>query len=245
MEELPNNPSWIMKKAVNMSYKKRYRLSKWFCLIQRLFKPDDYYALCWFANAIYMLGSNNDVKADLLYRRAININPLHPLAHAGLGRIHHDNALYIDQSYRNITPGGAWSMFCGELTAEEIEDNKGFPTAYSDSHQANRNVAIKELETAAKLSQAISDKVDLLLMAANIHCIIDNEKAIKAYKDVLSLDSNNIQAHFHLAGCYASTGDRKHAINEYCYIKRLAPELDEKVKNIFAEFGIDENGEDC
>ena len=244
MKKLPKNPGWLMKNAVYMSEKKRLRISKWLCLLQRLLNPNDYFALCWYADALYMLGKNNDEKADSLYRRAIKINPNHPLAHVGLGRIHYYNALKINEEY-SILGSDAWSMFAGELSIEEIEDETKLSVlfSHSDQHQGNRNVAIHELETAAKFSNDINEKKDLLLMAANIYCIIDNNKGIHAYRNIIKLESNNIEAHYHLAGCYAAIGEHKLAINEYNYIKKHAPKLKEKVKKIFTKFGIDEDGE--
>jgi tetratricopeptide (TPR) repeat protein len=190
--------------------------------MELLRSPNNYFALCWCANSLYFSGKDHE--AASLYERAIKVNPEHPLAHAGLGRIHYGNALRIHQEYR-IFPGGSWVMFADEINPEDLENKKKILIpGYADSQVGNRQIAIKELEKAAALSNEKQDKVDLLYMEAVIHCIIDNKQAIKAYKRVLRLDPEHIHARYDLAGCYAALGDSKSALHEYEYLKEHAPE---------------------
>ena len=237
MQELPNSPSWLLKQAVHSFYKERYRRASWLCWMELLRNPDDYFALCWYANSLYFSGRHNDRKAASLYERAIDINPTHPLAHAGLGTIHYSNALRIHQQYpSSIFPGGDWAMFSTESDPDKpsILNLKGF----ADYECGNRKIAIKELEMAADLSSNNQDKVDLLYMAAVIYCIIDNKQAIKVYKKILHLDPQHILAHYDLAGCYASIGDSKHALQEYKYLKEHTPEEASNLESVLADFGI-------
>jgi len=89
--------------------------------MELLRSPNNYFALCWYANSLYFSGKHYE--AALLYERAIKNNPEHPLAHAGLGRIHYANALRIHQEYR-IFPGGSWLMFADEINPEDLENKK-------------------------------------------------------------------------------------------------------------------------
>ena len=127
---------------------------------------------------------------------------------------------------------------------------------YADSQVGNRKIAIKELEEAADLASDRDDKVQLLDMAAEIHCIINNEDGIKAYKKILHIAPDYVPAHFHLAGCYAATyylhkqspptsyygehfsGNDKLALKEYKFIKENAPELASDLESVLANFDI-------
>lgn len=148
-------------------------------------------------------------------------------------------------------------MFADESDPEEpsILKRKGF----ADYEYGNRKVAMKELEKAANLASDIDDKVELLLMAAEIHCIINNEDGTKAYKKILRIAPDCIPAHFHLAGCYAATyylhkqspptsyygehfsGNDKLALKEYKFIKEGAPELATDLESVLADFNIKVN----
>lgn len=159
MQELPNNPSWLLKQAVRSFYKEHYRVARWICCMELVRKRNDYFSLCWYANSLYFSGYNH--KAAPLYERAIKINPTHPLAHAGLGRIHYANALRIHQEF-SIFPGGSWAMFADEIRPEDLESNKKILIpGYADSQVGSRRIAIKELEKAAELSNEKQDKADL------------------------------------------------------------------------------------
>jgi tetratricopeptide (TPR) repeat protein len=238
LQELPDRPSWLIKQAVRSFYKELYRRASWLCWMELLRNPDDYFALCWYANSLYFLGRHNNRKAASLYERAIEINSAHPLAHAGLGRIHYSNALRIHREY-SIFPGGSWMMFADEKSPEDSENkNKISILGYADSEVGNRKIAIKELEMAADLSSNNQDKVGLLYMAAVIYCIIDNKQAIKVYNKILYLDPQHILTHYDLAGCYASVGDSKHALQEYKYLKEHAPEEASNLESVLADFDI-------
>jgi len=256
LQELPDNPSWLLRQAARAFDKKHYRRASCLCWTELRRNPNDYFVLCLYANSLYRLGGRyNDHKAASLYKQAIEINPSLPLAHAGLGIIHYSNALRIHQEYpSSIFPGGSWVMFADESDAEEPSNlmRKGF----ADYECGNRKVAIKELEKAANLASDIADKVELLLMATEIHCIINNEDGIKAYKEILHMAPDCIPAHFHLAGCYAATyylhkqspptsyygehftGNDKLALKEYKFIKRNAPELATDLESVLARFNI-------
>lgn len=255
MQELPDNPSWLLKQAVRSFYKEHYTLASWLCWVELRRKPNDYFALCWYANSLYFSGRHNDQKADSLYERAIKINPVYPLAHAGFGRIHYSNALRIHEDYK-IFPGGDL-MFMDEKSPEDSENkNKISLTSYADSRVGNRRIAITELEEAANLTSDRDDKVQLLDMAAEIHCIISNEDGIKAYKKILHIAPDYIPAHFHLAGCYAATyyfhkqspptsyygehfsDNNKLALKEFKFIKENAPELASDLESVLANFDI-------
>lgn len=239
MKELPDSPSWLLKQAIRSFYKEHYRRASWLFWMELLLNPNDYFALCWYANSLYFSGRHNDRKAASLCERAIEINPAHPLAHAGLGRIHYSNALRIHREY-SIFPGGSWAMFADEKSSEDSENkNKVSILGYADSQVGNRKIAIKELEMAADLSSNNQDKVDLLYMVAVIYCIVDNKQAIKAYKKVLHLSPQYIHAHYDLVGCYASIGDSKHALQEYKYLKEHAPEEASNLESVLANFDID------
>ncbi len=249
MQELPNNPSWLLTKAVRAFYKEHSRRTACLCWMELRRNPKDYFALCWYANSLYFLGKHNDHKAPSLYKQAIEINPSHPLAHAGLGRIHYSNALRTHQEYpSSIFPGGSWVMFADEKLPEASENKKKISiSGYADFEVGNRKIAIKELETAADLSNDDEDKIELLYMAAVIHCIINNKQAIKAYKRVLrvgpELNPTHIRAHYDLAGCYAVVGDHRHALLEYRYLKEYAPEEVSKLESVLTDFNIELNSQ--
>lgn len=237
LQELPDNPNWLLKQAVHAFYKEHYRLARWLCWVELLLNPNDYFVLCLYANSLYYLGGrHNDYKATSIYERAIKINPTNPLAHAGLGRVHYSNVLRITREY-SLFPGGAEMMFMDESAPEKLSIVKGF----ADYECGNRKVAIKELERAAQLASDVDDKVELLLMAAEIYCIISNRDAIKAYKKVLDIDPNCISAHLDLAGCYAAIHKRKLALQEYEFIKENAPEAVTHLESVLASFNIKVN----
>lgn len=154
MEELPEKPVWFLKKAVDAFYKEQYRKAKWFAFIAQAWYPNDYFAICWYANCLYFsasyAGSYEHHKAADLYEKAIKIKPLHPLAHAGLGRIHYSNVIQIVKDYR-IFPNGSWAMFADKYDPDRKKDllNTG---GFADTRCGNRNIAIRELEKAAELT---------------------------------------------------------------------------------------------
>ncbi len=237
MQELSDNSSKLLKDAIECFYKKQYKKAYWFCKMELMKNRDDYFALCWYANSLYFMGANNDRKAASIYKKAIKIYPNHPLAHAGLGRIHYSNALKIHNEF-SMFPGGSWAMFADEMSPENGEDvHKISIPGYADSRVGNREIAIKELETAADLSDEKQDKIDLLFMIAVLYCTFNNKLAIKIYKRILKLDPPNIDVHYHLAGCYAAIGDSKSALSEFEYIKENAPELTKDLKSILDRFG--------
>lgn len=249
MQELPDNPSWLLKRAVRAFDKGHYRLAGWFCWIELcLWHPNDYFALCWYANSLYRLGRQNDHKAASLYERAIRVNPAHPFAHAGLGIIHYSNARRIHQEY-SMFPGGDWLMFADEKSPEDSENEHrvSILTSHADAEVGNRKIAIKELEEAAGLTSDKDGKVWLLNMAAEVHTIMDNEAGIKAYKRVLDIAPDYVPAHFHLAGCYAATsyfdanlsGNRELALQEYKFIKENVPDGASDLAAVLARFGIE------
>lgn len=257
MQELPDNPSWLLKQALRAFDKKHFRRASWLCWIEMRRNPNDYFALCQYAQSLYHLGKANDRKAASLYKRAIEIKPAHSLAHAGLGLIHYENAKRIDQEY-SMFPGGSWLMFRDEKSPEN-ENKFSLITSYADSQVGNRKIAIKELEEAANLTSDRDDKVELLLMAAEIHSIISSEYGIKALKKVLRIAPDCVPAHFHLAGCYAHTyylhkqspptsyygerfnGNDKLALKEYKFIKEKAPDIAPDLAAVLARFDIEIN----
>lgn len=258
MQELPDNPSWLLKQAVRALEKNHYQRARWLCWMELCRTPNNYFALCWYAHSLYHLRSHDQTAASL-YKRAIEINPSLPLAHAGLGMIHHSSALRIHEEYK-IFPGGSWVMFRDESDPEEPSSKGQKPclsiSGFADDECGNRKIAIKELEEAAELISDTDNKVKLLSMAAEIHCIISNVDGIKAYKKILRIAPDYIPAHFHLAGCYAFTyylhkqspptsyyGDRfsgndKLALKEYKFIKENAPELATDLESVLADFNI-------
>ncbi len=258
MQELPDNPSWLLKQALRAFDKKHYWYASWLCWMELRRNANEYFALCWYAKSLYFSDTHghNDHKAASLFERAIEMNPSNPLAHAGLGIIHYSNAKRIYQEY-SMFPGGDWVMFADEKSPENKNKNKiSLITSYADSQVGNRKIAIKELEEAANLASGRDDKVQLLDMAANIHCIIDAEDGIKAYKKILRIAPDYIPAHFHLADCYAFTyyrhkqspptsyygerfsGNHKLALKEYEFIKENAPELASDLESALARFDI-------
>ena len=216
----------------------------------------NYFELCKKAHSLYLKGKDREAVA--LYKRAITINPSHPLAHEGIGLIHHTNAQKIYREY-SMFPGGDWLMFGNEMSPEEDEDNRILGTSPADLRFGNRKIAIKEFEEAANLSNDIADKVYLLHKAAEIHCIIDIEDGIKAYEQILHIAPDNVPAHFHLAGCYATSygsykresptnsyykrfsANDKLALNEYKYIKENAPKLAPDLESILSSVNININ----
>lgn len=240
LEELSDNPSWLLKQALRAFDKKHYRSASWLCWIEICRSPNNYFVLCQYAQSLYHLGKVNDHKAASLYKRAIEIKPAHPLAHAGLGLIHCENAHRIYQGY-SMFPGGSWLMFKDEESPENENKNSLKPTSYADSQLGNRKIAIKELEEAANLTSDRDDKVELLDMAAEIHCIISYENGIKAYKNILDITPDYVNAHYNLAYSYAATGKRALALQEYKFIKESAPELASELESILARFKININ----
>ena len=239
MQELSENPSWLLRKVVEAFYKDRYKTAKWLVCIENLRNPNDYFTLCWYANALYFSGSHNDHKAASLYMRAIEINPSHPLAHAGLGRIHYTNALRIIREYK-IFPGGPDTMFADELSPTDDRDEtcicvKGF----ADYECGNREIAIEELKHAADLVDDADDKVELLCMAAELLAEMNNKTGIIAFRKILDINLNYNPAHFHLAGCYAATGQHKLALQEYEFIKDNAPEIATDLATLLANYNVD------
>ncbi len=235
LQELPDHPSWLLKQALGAFDKKHYRLASWLCWIEIRRNPNNYFVLCQYAQSLYHLGKANDRKAASIYKRAIEINPTHPLAHAGLGLIHYENALRIYKEY-SMFPGGSWLMFADEESPES--ERKLSLTSYADRQVGNRKIAIKELEEAANLTSDKGDKVGLLAMAAEIRCIMSNEDGIKAYKNILHIAPDYVPAHFHLAGCYAATGKCELALQEYKFITEHAPELATDLESVLARFNI-------
>lgn len=236
MQDLPDNPDELLSRAVEAFDKEEYKKSFRLCRKKLRRDPNDYFALCWYANSLYFLGKDNDLKAASLYNQAIRINPDHPLAHAGLGRIHHGNVIRIVRQY-SMFPGGAEVMFWDESSPGK-ESQLGIG-GFADVECGNRKVAIYELEKAADLSRDRNDKVILLAMAADIHCIISNEDGIKAYKKLLNIAPDYIPAHVDLAGCYAATGKHKLALQEYKFVKKNAPKLAAGLKSTLARYDID------
>lgn len=239
MQELPKNPSWLLRKVVQAFYKEHYKTAKWLACIENLRNPKDYFTLSWYANALYFSGAHNDYKAASLYVRAIKINPSHPLAHAGLGRIHYTNALRIIREYR-IFPGSPDIMFADELSPTDDRDEscirvKGF----ADYECGNRGIAVKELKLAADLVDDASDKLDLLCMAAELLAGMNNKTGIKEFKKILDIDPNCAPAHFHLAGCYAATGQHELALQEYKFIKDNLPEIATDLSTLLANYNVE------
>jgi tetratricopeptide (TPR) repeat protein len=236
LQELPDNPSWLLKRALRAFDKKHYRLASWLCRIAIHGNPNDYFALCKYAQSLYHLGKANDPKAASIYKRAIEINPTHSLAHAGLGLIHYTNAKRLyRESY--TWPTGSWLMFADEKSPEN-DNERSLSTSYADFQVGNRKIAIKELEEAANLTSDRDDKVELLDMAAEIRCIMGNEDGIKAYKSILHIAPDYVNAHFNLAGCYAATGKCALALQEYKFITERAPELASDLESVLARFNV-------
>lgn len=235
---MSDNSSKLLKDAVKCFYKEQYKKAVWFCRLELMKNRDDYFGLCWYANSLYFMGTNNDQKAASIYKKATEVNPNHPLAHAGLGRIHYSNALRIYNEY-SVFPGGSWAMFADEMSREDDKDvNKISVPGYADSRVGNREIAIKELEIAANLSDEKQDKIDILSMVAVLYCTFSNKLAINIYKRILKLDPHNITAHYHLAGCYAAIGDSKNALHEFEYIKESSPEISNDLKTVLEKYGI-------
>jgi tetratricopeptide (TPR) repeat protein len=249
-----DNSSWLLKQALRAFDKKHYWCASWLCWVEMRRNPNSYFALCHYAQSLYHLGKAYDHKAAALYKRAIEIKPSHPLAHEGLGLIHYENARRIHQEY-SMFPGGSWLMFADEKSPEN-ENKISLITSYADYEVGNRKIAIKELEEAANLTSDRDDKVGLLNMAAEIHCIINIEDGIKAYNNILRIAPGYVPAHFHLAGCYADTynrhkqspptsyygehfsGNDKLALKEYKFVKENAPELASDLESVLARFNI-------
>jgi len=240
IQELPENPSKILKDAVLALNNGNYKKSKLLAYIEIKKNPDNYFALCCYANSLYFLGGkDNDKIATKYYIKAINLIPNHPLAHLGLGRLHHTNAMKIHNGY-NMFPGGSDMMFLDELAPNRYFEEKHsiIVKGFADEECGNRELAISELEKAAFFISEKEIKVELLNMAADLKCIINNEEGIKAYQEIMKIDPTNIQSHFNIAGCYAATGKKKKAIEEYNFIKIEAPDLVDKLENIFLEYGL-------
>lgn len=249
---------------------KQKERSLWWLLLIPVFSPlwlkqQGYFGLCDHAHKLHHSGGlANDQKAVSLYKRAIDMKPDYPDAHAGLGLIHYDNALTIERDY-STAPGGSWLMFADEESPEE-EDKFSLTTSYADEHYGNRKIAIRELEAAANLATDKNGKfhpdwsqagqLKALDMAADIHCIIDIEEGIKAYKNILQIEPDYVPAHFYLASCYAESY-RRHkqsaptsyngehfkdndrlALEEYEFIKKHAPQLASDLESVLARNSI-------
>jgi len=238
MEEMPPNASWFLRKAVAAFYAKRYRLARLLFLVKLLFQPRDYYTLCWYANAQYFSGPTNDHDAERNWRKAIRIDHDNALAHAGLGKMYHSNAMRISEGYR-MFPGGSGVMFSDELDSNgPRESGEVRIPGFADAHCANRKVGVRELEFAAELTDDVEDKVALLTMAAQLHCLIDNRSAVSAYKKVLALDSHNEQARFDLAACYAALGRKRQAVEQYKALAELNAELAPQLRDVLSRYGV-------
>ena len=240
IQELPENSSKILQNAVLALNRGKYKKSKLLAYIEIKKNPDNYFALCCYANSLYFIGGkDNDKIATKYYIKAINLIPNHPLAHLGLGRLHHTNAIKIHNGY-NMFPGGSDMMFLDELAPVKYfkETHSIIVKGFADEECGNRELSIMELEKAAFFISEKEIKVELLNMAADLKCIINNEEGIKAYKEIIRIDSKNIQSHFNIAGCYAATDKKKKAIEEYNFIRIEAPDLVDKLKNIFLEYGL-------
>jgi tetratricopeptide (TPR) repeat protein len=236
LQELPDNPSWLLKQALRAFDKRHYWCASWLCRIAIHRNPNDYFALCKYAQSLYHLGKANDRKAASIYKRAIEVNPTHPLAHAGLGLIHYENAKRIYEEY-SMFPGGSWLMFADEKSPEN-DNERSLTTSYADFQVGNRKIAIKELEEAANLTSDRDDKVELLDMAAEIHCITNIADGIEAYKRILGIAPDYVRAHFYLAGCYAATGKCELALQEYKFITERAPEVATDLESELTRFNI-------
>jgi tetratricopeptide (TPR) repeat protein len=140
----------------------------------------------------------------------------------------------------NMFPGGSDMMFLDELAPDKYFEEKHsiIVKGFADEECGNRELAISELEKAALFINEKESKVELLNMAADLKCIINNEEGIKAYKKIIRIDSKNIQSHFNIAGCYVAIGKKKKAIEEYEFIKIEAPDLIDKLKNIFSKYDL-------
>jgi tetratricopeptide (TPR) repeat protein len=241
IQELPENPSKILENAVLALNKEKYRKSKLLAFIELKKNPNNYFGLCCYANSLYYLGGKDNNKiASQCYIKAIKLKPNHPLAHLGLGRLHYTNVMRIHNEY-NIFPGGSNMMFLDELAPDNYFEEKHSITikGFADEECGNRELAIMELEKAAFFIIEKEIKVELLNMIADLKCTINNEEGINAYKEIIRIDSKNIQARFNIAGCYIATGKKKKAIEEYEFIKIEAPDLIDKLKKVFLEFGLE------
>jgi len=234
MEELPNKPSRLLKEAVSLFEKGKYGWAKTLCWMELKRNPNEYFALCWYANSLYQLG-HHDQQAVSAYQEAIEMRPEHPFAHAGLGVLLYSNVIRIAREYSTF-PGGSQMMFADELNPDDTSSLlriKGF----ADYECANRKIAIRELERAADLLDDKDEKAHYLLLSAEIHCHINNRKGIQAYKRVLEIDPSCTPAHFDLAGCYAGTGEEELARQEYYFVEKRDPEAAQELAAILAQFG--------
>lgn len=254
LQELGANSSWLLRQAARAFDKRHYWRASWLCRTAIHRNPNNYFALCKYARSLYHLSTHHDRKAADIYKRAIEMNPTHPLAHSGLGLIHYTNAKRMYEESSKF-PDSSWLMFRDEKSPEN-ENEFSLITGYADSQVGNRKIAIKELEEAANLTSDKDDIVSLLEMAAEIHCIMDITSGIKAYKRILSIAPDYIPAHFYLAGCYAESyhrhkqspptsyygehfsGNDKLAIKEYKFVKDNAPDLAPDLESILARCNI-------
>ena len=267
MEKIANNdpeasserPRWWLRQAVSAFDRRRYRLASWLSSIAVHRNPYDYFALCKYAESLHHLGHDHDRKAATMYKRAIGVNPTHPLAHRGLGLIHYTNAKRINAEY-SMLPGGAEAMFMDE---KEPGEEYRLDMSYADFHVGNRKMAIMELEEAARLTSSIDDKVRLLDLAADVYCIMDIAAGIAAYKRILEIAHNDVPVHYYLAMCYAESyrrrkesppgdydrrrfrGNDKLAIQEYKFVRDNDPDLASDLEPVLARCGIEtpEGGE--
>lgn len=254
LQELGANPSWLLRQAARAFDKRHYWRASWLCRMAIHRNPNNYFTLCKYAQSLYHLGKHHDRKAAAIYERAIEMNPTHPLAHSGLGLIHYTNARRIYEESSKF-PDSSWLMFLDEKSPED-ENEFSLITSYADSQVGNRKIAIKKLEEAANLTSDKNDKVSLLEMAAEIHCIMHIASGIEAYKRILGIAPDYVPAHFCLASCYAESyyrhkqspptsyygehfrGNDKLAIREYKFVKENAPDLASDLESILARCNI-------
>ena len=91
-----------------------------------------------------------------------------------------------------------------------------------------------EFQTSGKTSA-----VKLLCMAAELCGRKNNKTGIEAFKKVLDIDPNYIPARFHLAGCYAATGYRELALQEYRFVQENAPDIAADLAAVLADYDVD------
>jgi len=184
------------------------------------------------------MGHRNDRKAERLFLKAIEVDSSSALAHFGLGRVHHGNAIKLSERY-SFAPGSQEIVFHNEVSAEEYLSQSG-PRSFSmgDHGVGNRNVAIYELRKAAEMTDDVDERVAFLYMIAEVQCTKSNEEAINTYQRILSLTPDDLDAHFHIAGCHAALGNVEQARQEFDIIKKQAPDMVQDLKDTLAHFGI-------
>lgn len=190
MERLPRNATWLLRRAVRAAASGHHRTAAWLCWLRLRgsANPEDYFTLCCYPQSLYLLGRHNDHKAADLYKRAIRLNPQHALAHAGLGTIHHSNASRIAQEVWGF-PGEPQLTLLDGISPEDLyadgESTQALIPGVADEECANAKIATYELERAAKLCKGKDEKAQLLLMAAQVHAVLDKERGRVAVQAVL------------------------------------------------------------